>query len=47
MLRFKNPANWLAGSILAHNWRPKIMLDMLVKYQQQYKISLQIISKKN
>ena len=31
----KNPEIWLAGSILAHNSRPKILPDMglMVKYQ--------------
>ena len=29
----ENPANWLADSILAYNPRPRILPDMMVKYQ--------------
>ena len=45
----KNPAIWLADSILAHNSRARILPDMglVVKYQQQYKFPFYVISKKN
>ena len=48
ILHFKNPALWLAESILAQ-LETRILPDMalVVKYQKQYQFSFSIISRKN
>ena len=47
ILHFKESCNLIGWQHFGHNSRSKILPDMLVKYQSQYQLSIQIISKKN